>query len=70
MFKVFKKLKVTFTLRSGQKVSLVCKDFKITQEGNTLTGYTATEIDKRVEDSMFYIRLDSVDHIKCKRVFW
>jgi len=69
-FTLFSKIEVTFTLHSGAKVKVKCRKFDIKKNGNELVGYSAEGIDKRMSDSMFYIKLDSIDHIAYRKVFW
>ena len=66
----FRKMVVTFTLRSGKEVRVKCKDIKLTKRGNELVSYEIEGIDTRPGDPVFYVKLDSIDHIAYRRVFW
>jgi hypothetical protein len=67
----FSKMLVTFTLRSGKEVKIKCTDISINKNGNDLVSYKLEGIVRpRDEDPLFYLRLDSIDHISLRRVFW
>ena len=66
----FGKMVVTFILRSGKEVRVKCKDIKITRRGNELVSYTLEGVDTRPGDPIFYLNIESIDHISYRRVFW
>jgi hypothetical protein len=66
----FSKIVVTFTLRSGKEIKVKCKGIKINQQSNELLSYEMEGVDTGANDPVFYLRLDSIDHIAYRRVFW
>ncbi len=64
------KIKVTFTLNSGAKIEFKCARITINKNDNKITSYTVEGLDKKDGDPIFYVKLESIDHISFRKVFW
>lgn len=66
----FSKIIVTVTLRSGEKIKFKCRDIEIKKNGDELVGYSIDGLSQYLGDPLYYLKLDSIDHISYRRAFW